>query len=424
MKLNRIVPIAISLAYLCSSPARADDANASGDGESPTAIYDQISKLVREFYEKATISSTDKGIQFKHKVRKEVGFYSKKTEEVPTSGGIAGDVTSFAGLYSGKDKERLPFEEHSGFHTTLVMAPYSIKRDSHLLARLSFPEDMPIEFKQRFKEIINGFASKEQPKAKAEVEPVQTTASSGAEKQQKTSAEPSSNVLGENVQLGPLQSERRALLSSLFGAREQGVGIAAYAAEFNRIEELVKSGQDQATIESKVKSLADLLKKQMEIAGVSILSGDVSGCKLVVAISTDDSEQGSSLGTHSWWGENDNSVHVRAQLLKGVRYYLHVRLDPPSNDRVFLGTFKLSGTAKFASNNSNVIESRPGWWRVSLTGFGRDYRTPVIAPGKSSYVVQCPVLNKINPDLMPLMDPEGGTGHDGHVYFSTVIQPE
>ncbi len=154
----------------------------------------------------------------------------------------------------------------------------------------------------------------------------------------------------------------------------------------------------------------------------AVLTGDVSGCLLTVYVSTNDSVQGTSIGSHSW-GQEGNNMHFSCALTPGVKNYLHILVQPPANSRVFFGYFTVSGGAKFASTGSTILDSRPESWQVSLNGWGTGYRTPAVAPNSKTYTSQDPTLDQEDPNAQTLMDPVAGVGGQQNVYFSTVINP-
>lgn len=122
-----------------------------------------VEKLVREFYPKAVINKGRGEITFEYKSRKKNGFYADRAAMVPMDGGIVGTVTLAPGEYTEADKDEIPSEKPNGFYMVLTMAPYSKRQNSHLLARVIFPEDVSSKFKERFRSLIKSFNSSEQP---------------------------------------------------------------------------------------------------------------------------------------------------------------------------------------------------------------------------------------------------------------------
>lgn len=136
-------------------PASADDAGAfSAMSLDPCGA---VEKLVREYYPKAVITKNRGEITFEYKVHKKNGFYADKAAMVPADGGIEGTVTLTPGEYAGADKNEIPAEKPNGFYMVLTMAPYSKRQNSHLLAKVIFPQDVPANFKDKFRALIKSF---------------------------------------------------------------------------------------------------------------------------------------------------------------------------------------------------------------------------------------------------------------------------
>jgi hypothetical protein len=122
-----------------------------------------VEKLVRETYPKALINKGRGEITFEYKAHKKNGFYPDRPAMVPGDGGIVGTVTLSPGEYSEADKGDIPSEKPNGFYTVLTMAPYSTRQRSHLLAKVIFPQEVPPNFKERFKALINSFNKGDEP---------------------------------------------------------------------------------------------------------------------------------------------------------------------------------------------------------------------------------------------------------------------
>ncbi len=146
-------------------PARAD----SSEGFSAMSLdpCGAVEKLVREVYPKANINKGRGEITFEYKAHKKNGFYPDRPAMVPGDGGIVGTVTLSPGEYSGADKSEIPAEKPNGFYSVLTMAPYSTRQKSHLLAKVIFPQEVPPNFKERFKSLINSFNKGDEPVATA-----------------------------------------------------------------------------------------------------------------------------------------------------------------------------------------------------------------------------------------------------------------
>lgn len=169
---------ALSVFCLSAPPfARASDNLEAVSHDPGTAVE----KLVREFYPKAIINKGRSEIEFSYKAHKKNGFYPDRPAMVPADGGIVGTVTLSPGEYDGPDKSTIPSEKPNGFYEVLTMAPYSRRQNSHLLARVIFPEDGNSAFKERFKTLINAFNASDKPAPEAtKEEPAATTSTAPA----------------------------------------------------------------------------------------------------------------------------------------------------------------------------------------------------------------------------------------------------
>ncbi len=142
------------------SPALA--ASELKENETLKAFYKSVRALVKEYFPKANVVEKENTFHFELKLRRQTGFYTGRLVLAPDSGGILGDIALKPGVYDGKEykvkhKEWSWIEEQEGYHTTLMLAPYSKERHEHLFTRIMLPTDTPIEFKERFKELILSF---------------------------------------------------------------------------------------------------------------------------------------------------------------------------------------------------------------------------------------------------------------------------
>jgi hypothetical protein len=141
-----------------SSKDKSSAQSSSNNADVADDIRKKLSKLVLEFYPKAKVTTDEGVLHFEYRLKREDGFYSSQRQLfAPESGGILGDVYVEKGEYDGDDKAHLNVEVVNGFHSSLVMAPYSKRQDAHLMAKLVFPSDAPEEFKEKFKTIVNKY---------------------------------------------------------------------------------------------------------------------------------------------------------------------------------------------------------------------------------------------------------------------------
>jgi hypothetical protein len=191
----------LSSSPMVSQSAAAAVADDAVDTPGADKVFKQLEDLLHAFYPKAKVTKTDNSMHFEYKLKTETGFYSNKPALAPQDGGILGDLSVQPGEYAGADKARLPSELPDGFHTNLKMAPYSSANKDHLLAVLTFPSDASEEFKEKFKEIVNSFAPKQQITAA-------TSAPSGGAAPETTQAPPQVAVAtpGAPAAVAPPQS--------------------------------------------------------------------------------------------------------------------------------------------------------------------------------------------------------------------------
>lgn len=143
-----------------SVPVRAEGTDSYAMAQDPCGT---VEKLVRQYFPKALINKGRGEITFEYKSKKKNGFYPDRPAMVPMDGGIVGTVTLSPGEYAEADKDDIPSEKPNGFYMVLTMAPYSKRQNSHLLAKVIFPEDINSEFKEKFKGLIKSFNALDQP---------------------------------------------------------------------------------------------------------------------------------------------------------------------------------------------------------------------------------------------------------------------
>lgn len=85
-----------------------------------------------------------------------------------------------------------------------------------------------------------------------------------------------------------------------------------------------------------------------------------------VYISTDDSVQGTLIGSGDDW---PTTVDIAANLTEGQDYYLHVYATDVGGVAGFLGDFELTGTSHTFSNGLTVLDTNTSDWSVSTTGW-------------------------------------------------------
>lgn len=120
--------------------------------KSRTEVYTEVEKLVKRYYPKAKIEKTDQGMHFEFKTTPTEEIRGRQ-KMIPKLGGIVGDIKATKGHYPGK--EYLPFQTNGTLYVFLLMAPYSAEEDDHLLTKLMFPPDAPLDFVSSFKTLVS-----------------------------------------------------------------------------------------------------------------------------------------------------------------------------------------------------------------------------------------------------------------------------
>lgn len=78
----------------------------------------------------------------------------------------------------------------------------------------------------------------------------------------------SDSGMATDVVAGTLEDKRRAVLAQIMAAKNQGCGIGAYLSEFNRIEDMVKSGQPYSVVDERLEKLHGNLDEQLKRAQI------------------------------------------------------------------------------------------------------------------------------------------------------------
>lgn len=114
-----------------------------------------ISALVKDFFPKAKITSTDNSLHFEYKVHEREHPYNRRTVLSPDLDGILGDVE----LKSGGPSDRIigVIERPEAVHSVLIMAPYTASDKTWLSTRLLFQPITPLEFMESFKRLVNSY---------------------------------------------------------------------------------------------------------------------------------------------------------------------------------------------------------------------------------------------------------------------------
>ncbi|MGD9679875.1 MAG: hypothetical protein AB7W16_01710 [Candidatus Obscuribacterales bacterium] len=120
--------------------------------KSRAEVYTEVEELVKKYYPKAKIEKSDQGMHFEFKTTPTEEIRGRQ-KMIPKLGGIVGDIKATKGHYPGK--EYLPYQTNGTLYVFLLMAPYSTQDDEHLLTKLMFPPDAPLDFVSSFKTLVS-----------------------------------------------------------------------------------------------------------------------------------------------------------------------------------------------------------------------------------------------------------------------------
>jgi hypothetical protein len=126
-------------------------------------LLEEVRKLVEKHYPKATVTLKDQTIHFEYNTRKFMiheptltGEWQDAREEPgPQKGGIYADIELRAGEYMGMAAVPQSFDKH--YFTVWLTAIHSKKLDQHLYIQLKYPRDVPKEFLNEFKVLVDAF---------------------------------------------------------------------------------------------------------------------------------------------------------------------------------------------------------------------------------------------------------------------------
>ncbi|MCA9253799.1 MAG: hypothetical protein KDA54_21945 [Phycisphaerales bacterium] len=130
-------------------------------------LYADLRLLLRRHYPDASSHLLKNKISFEFNTRNFIIHIPLKTgewqdpreERGPKKGGILGTIELREGKYLGAAMVPQSFDRR--YYTSILMAPYSEKRDCHLYVHLYVPKlDSNPEFIKEFRELVNEFADK------------------------------------------------------------------------------------------------------------------------------------------------------------------------------------------------------------------------------------------------------------------------
>ncbi len=128
-----------------------------------TRLYAALTKTFKSHYPEIVTSLHGHRIHFEYHTRKfmvhralKTGEWQEAAETVgPNRGGIIADVELLPGAYMGAAVVPQTFDEH--YFNVFLAAPQCRKRNCYLLARLSYPERINMEFFQEYSRLVNDF---------------------------------------------------------------------------------------------------------------------------------------------------------------------------------------------------------------------------------------------------------------------------
>lgn len=114
-----------------------------------------IADLVKDFFPKAKIVTTENSLHFEYKVHERMHPYNRRIVLSPDLDGILGDVE----LKSGGPSDRIigVIERPEAVHSVLTMAPYSASDKTWLSTRMLFQPVTPLEFMESFKKLVGSY---------------------------------------------------------------------------------------------------------------------------------------------------------------------------------------------------------------------------------------------------------------------------
>ena len=132
-------------------------------------------------------------------------------------------------------------------------------------------------------------------------------------------------------------------------------------------------------------------------------------------ISTNDSVPGIPFGTGNNWPQTYSFTGL---LTPGVTNYLHIQAINAGGPGMFIGDYRLSDSSFQFANGSQTLFTETQDWRVSPTGFGSGYVTPIDeGPNGTGPWGSFPAMGSAH------FIWESGVPENTTIYFSSVITP-
>ncbi len=159
-----------SVQSLTPTVAAPSAASQKVEAEPAKSLYAELSGLVKEYFPRAKVTISGNVMHFEYKVHSQISTQTHLSELAPGIDGVLGDLEVKTGPYKGR--ESLPKRVNLITYEAIVLAPYSPKHESHIMARLSFDPGTAPEFLEKFKDYVNrAAAGAETPVKTAETPP-------------------------------------------------------------------------------------------------------------------------------------------------------------------------------------------------------------------------------------------------------------
>lgn len=157
----KLMPFAVMLCL--SAPAPAAEEKKQMEVQQ---VYEEVQKLITEYYPQAKFDTSNGNFIARFNTRKFMIHHALKTgewqdaheQEGPNRRGIQCSISSAAGPWAGAAMVPQTFDYR--YYSSLLMAPYNKRLNTHLTAHLDYPGDTSAEFTKRYSQIISSFANK------------------------------------------------------------------------------------------------------------------------------------------------------------------------------------------------------------------------------------------------------------------------
>jgi hypothetical protein len=163
MKRLHVFAVAGFVLTLVATPLARGESGKSTNVANPALqrFYGELRTLFLKHYPGVTSHLLNERMHFEHDTRIFIVHEPLKTGEWqdpwetrgPKRGGILCDITLQEGRYQGAAVVPQTFDKR--YFQLLLMAPYSVKHDRHLIVHLSYPGNVKPEFLKEFTDLVN-----------------------------------------------------------------------------------------------------------------------------------------------------------------------------------------------------------------------------------------------------------------------------